>query len=112
MTAPYVLAGVAVSNLDDAIAWYSRLFNRRPDALPMPDVAEWRFPEGARLGLFADAERAGSASITFDEPDLSFCVQALRQEGIALVAEASSATAMTATVSDPDGNQLVFSQAR
>ncbi len=40
-----VLANVAVTDLDSAEQWYTRLFEREPDARPMSGLIEWHLSE-------------------------------------------------------------------
>jgi hypothetical protein len=43
-----VLASIAVKDLDSAVRWYEKLFNR-PPSRPMPEFAEWSFERGGSL---------------------------------------------------------------
>ncbi|MDB6060318.1 MAG: hypothetical protein JWM78_421 [Verrucomicrobiaceae bacterium] len=105
------LAGIAVNDLDSALVWYQQLFNRAADSRPMPEVAEWKFPNGGWIQIFQDRDRAGSSSVTL-------CVESLDDEVFELSAKAispgwenDSPLVKTVIVKDPDGNQLVFAQA-
>lgn len=112
MTINNALAGVAVAQLDDAVAWYTKLIGRAPDDRPMPDLAEYRFSAGGWLQLFADAKRAGSSSVTFAVGSLDDQLSALSKAGIAVGATTRTSFVDTAIVNDPDGNQIVFAQAK
>jgi predicted enzyme related to lactoylglutathione lyase len=107
-----VLAGVAVKDLDAATAWYSKLIGRPPQSRPMAEVAEWEFARGGWLQVFEDAERAGSSSVTFAEDDLDERLAELKSLGIVIGQTTDSDYVRTAIIADPDGNQLVFAQAR
>ena len=75
------LAGIAVRELDDAVAWYSRLIGRAPDSHPMPEVHEYRFPGGGWAQIFADADRAGKSSLTLTVDSIDDLIAALGGEG-------------------------------
>ena len=105
-----VLAGIAVTNLDEAIRWYARVLGAAPRR-PMPEVAEWQFARGGALQVFEDKERAGRSSVTFVVDSVDDQIAQLTASGIAIVRTVNSALARTATVSDPDRNQVVFAQA-
>ncbi len=62
MTVQNALAGVAVKNLEQAVAWYAKLIGRPADSHPMAEVYEYHFPAGGWLQIFADADRAGKSS--------------------------------------------------
>ena len=112
MTIKNALAGVAVRDLDVAIPWYERLLDRGPDARPMKEVAEWEFREGGWMQVFQDARRAGSSSVTLVENDLDVRLVDLKAKGITIDSSSSSDDVKTAIISDPDGNQIVFAEAR
>jgi predicted enzyme related to lactoylglutathione lyase len=103
------LAGVAVTNLDDAIRWYERVLEAAPRR-PMPEVAEWQFASGGALQVFVDAERAGRSSVTFVVSNVDDQIAALTAGGIQILNTTNSALVRTAIVKDPDSNQIVFAQ--
>jgi len=105
------LAGVAVKDFEAAVAWYSRVLERRPDACPMSELAEWKFASGGWLQVFADRKRAGSSSVTFAESDLDARVSELEKAGIEIGERSSTDYVKTAIIQDPDGNQIVFAEA-
>ena len=47
MTIQNMLAGVAVSDLDESVAWYAKVLGRGPDRRRMPDVAEFAVSRAA-----------------------------------------------------------------
>lgn len=106
------LAGVAVRSLEDSLPWYVRLLERTPDTRPMPGVAEWTFANGGCLQVFQDRQRAGASSATLVEDDLGQRLATLRAIGIPVGATSESDVVNTAIVEDPDGNQVVFAEAR
>jgi hypothetical protein len=64
-----VYAVTSSSRLEEAHAWYSRLFDRPADLHPMANVYEWHFGSGG-VQLVDDAQRAGSSMLTVIVPDL------------------------------------------
>ena len=105
-----VLAGIAVSDLDEAIPWYERILDRPPDARPMSEVAEWKFESGGWLQVFQDPDRAGQSSVTLVDSSIDQRVSALRAKGIEIGSTTDTDWVRTAIVADGDGNQLVFAQ--
>lgn len=112
MTIKNALAGVAVKDLDKAIAWYSKLLGRAPDQRPMPNDAEYEFQNGGWIQIFADGKRAGKSSVTLTVDDLDATLAALDDAGIAYAEPTRTDYVDTAIVTDPDGNQIVLAQAR
>jgi hypothetical protein len=105
------LAGIAVTNLASSLLWYQKLLGREADFHPMPEVAEWVFPKGGGLQVFQDAERAGSSSVTLTLGDLDRELGDLRRNGLVVDGHTQSPRVHTATLRDPDGNQVVLAQA-
>ena len=58
------LASVAVHEIKAATQWYAKVIGRPADATPMPELAEWKFPGGGWLQVYALPEQAGSCSCT------------------------------------------------
>ncbi len=106
------LAGIAVRDLRTAIPWYEKLFGRKADSHPMDQVAEWKFPRGGLLQVFQDVSRAGSSSVTLAVNDIEDEVDQLDRQGTQISQKSVSTSVRTATVQDPDGNQIVFAEAR
>ncbi len=114
MTVNRVLAALAVANVDSAAGWYERLVGRPADALPMPGLAEWHFPNSGAIQLVEDAERAGRSLLTLDVGDLKQELATLRERGLAPGAmdDTSSEIVLFATVTDPDGNAITLVEQR
>ena len=112
MTIKNALAGVAVKDLDTAIAWYGKLIGRAPDKRPMSTAGEYRFEKGGWMQIFADAERAGKSSVTLTVYDLDAKLAELDAAGIAYAEPTRTGYVDTAIITDPDGNQIVFAQAK
>jgi predicted enzyme related to lactoylglutathione lyase len=106
------LAGIPVRDISAAIIWYEKLLGRRPDSRPMASVAEWRFPSGGWIQLFQAPARAGTSSVTLAVSNLDEAAVDLKRKGIALGEPADSPMVKIASAKDPDGNQIVFAEAR
>ena len=78
-----VLAGVAVADFDDALAWYERLFGRAADRRPMDGLAEWHSPAGGALQVIHDGDRAGRGVVTLSADDLTGVVAGIEARGLA-----------------------------
>ncbi len=52
MTITNALAGIAVFNIDESLAWYQQLLGRPPDRTPQETVAEWEFANGCGIQVF------------------------------------------------------------
>lgn len=110
MSITNALAGIAVEDINIALAFYERLFGRAPDARPMSEVAEWKFSTGGWVQIFTDFDRAGASLVTLIVDDLAETLQDLSIHGIMPIARRQGDFAKTAIFRDPDGNQLIFSQ--
>ncbi|MFN8611784.1 MAG: VOC family protein [Vulcanimicrobiota bacterium] len=104
------LAGVAVRNLSAAETYYSHLLGRAPDFKPMPELIEWKFPDGGVLQVYLDKEgkRSGNCSISLVVDDLSSERNRLDQAGQAIHSPITDIW----IVQDPEGNQVVLTQPR
>jgi catechol 2,3-dioxygenase-like lactoylglutathione lyase family enzyme len=113
-SAPRVLAGLAVRDVDAALPWYERLFGRAPDARPMEILADYRFAGGGVVQLVADAERAGKSLLTLAVGDLERELSALRGRGVEAgpLDDTTSEKVLIASLADPDGNAITLVQQR
>jgi predicted enzyme related to lactoylglutathione lyase len=103
------LAGIAVNDIDKAVAWYEGLIGRPPDIRPMEHVAGWQFREGGWIEIFVDQSRAGKSTVIFAVVSLESQLDALAKNGIAVNRMVPSPLiGEVAIIEDPDGNQIVF----
>ena len=105
-----ILAQLIVSDHDASVAWYDRLFVREPDERPMPGLAEWKLTENAWVQVFADADKAGRSAVTIGVDDLDRHAQILAGNGIELDRRTTPRGQHLGSISDPDGNLIVFAQ--
>jgi catechol 2,3-dioxygenase-like lactoylglutathione lyase family enzyme len=102
-----VLAGIPVGDMDAAIDWYTRLLGRRPDAQPMPGLADWNFPNQQTLQLVLDTGRAGGGIVTLHVADIAAARDALAREDIHLdLDDTTSNKVEFGQLTDPDGNSI------
>jgi len=105
-----VLASVAVTDLESAVAWYGRLLEHGPESRPMPELAEWRFERGGWLQVYRLPERAGAGSFTLTVSDLDAEVRRIAALGIDVGQRTSGKWGSTLMMTDPDGNHIAFAE--
>jgi predicted enzyme related to lactoylglutathione lyase len=109
METEHVFAGLVVTDVDDAVAWYSKLFGRPPDIVPNDHEAMWQLAPSANLYVLADPARAGGGVAAVAVGDLAGTVAAVAGRGIPVgPIEAVGPFARKAEVVDPDGNTVAL----
>lgn len=108
MTLTAIYANLGCSDLRRSTGWYIDLFGRRPDATPMPGLAEWRHGDGAGLQLSEDAARAGKGAMTLVVADLRAERERLARLSPGEVEEGDEV--LLVRLADPDGNLVVLAQ--
>ena len=104
MTISNAMASVAVKDIRAAARWYEKVFGRPADSTPTPELAEWKFPTGGWLQVYALPERAGSCSCTLVVSDIDLEAARLKKLGVATGGQASGTQVKVFMVKDPDGN--------
>lgn len=104
-----VLASIAVKDLDSAVRWYEKLFNR-PPSRPMPEVAEWSFERGGSLQVYQLPERAGFGSFTLVVTSVEEQIPQLDKLGIDTTNRTSGDRVRTVMITDPEGNHIAFAE--
>lgn len=108
---PDVFAGIPVTDLDTARAWYERLTGEPPFMQPNDDEYVWRLEEHSWIYVVRDAERAGNALLTVIVDDLDAQVAGLAERGLTtLPIETMDNGVRTAEIRDPAGNLIKFGQ--
>ena len=104
-----LFAGVPISNLEAAQAWYSTVFGRPPDIIVADDEVMWRFSDSAWLYIVVDAARAGHAIATLCVADLDATLESIAGRGITggPVAPVGDG-GRKAVFKDVDGNSISF----
>jgi hypothetical protein len=109
--ATHVFAGIHVSDLKDAVAWYERLTGRAPDLVPNEREAAWRMTGTGWLCLIADSGRAGTAQHTILIDDLDAAIAELGRRGLAAGAvEPVGPGGRRTLLHDPDHNSVALAQ--
>lgn len=106
-----LLAHCTVTDLVRAEEWYTRLFDRGPDARPMPGLAEWHLSGTFGLQVWSEPERAGHSSVVLDETDLDAAAQHATQVGIRHEGPQPGGGSRILVLVDPDGNRVVLTGA-
>jgi predicted enzyme related to lactoylglutathione lyase len=111
MRVDYVFAGLAVDDLDNAMAWYERLLGRPADLLPNASEAVWQLAETASLCVVVDPDRAGRGVATLVVDDLDGWLAEARTRGVVPppIQEIPGA-GRKAVVTDPDGNAVSLAE--
>jgi len=106
----HLIAGVAVSDLDAGIDWYTRFFGRAPDMRAGEEIL-WDVDEHATLFIEPNAAQAGAGRITLIAAGLDALLERLASQGIEHEpVETYSNGVRHAKVPDPDGNALAFAE--
>jgi predicted enzyme related to lactoylglutathione lyase len=104
----HVFAGLPVSDLDAALAWYARLFGRAPDRRPAADEAVWQLAPGGHVYVVCDPSRAGDGRITLAVLDLDAELRRLAGANLHATVEVLGSGVRRASLRDPDGTSIAL----
>jgi glyoxylase I family protein len=104
----HTFAGLPVSDYAAVYDWYVRLLGRPADMFPHEREAVWRLTPSASIYVVQDGERAGSGLVTLALDDLDAHERRLSAAGLTLTEESGAASPRRLTITDADGNRLVF----
>jgi catechol 2,3-dioxygenase-like lactoylglutathione lyase family enzyme len=108
---PDVFAGLPVSDLDAARAWYERLTGAPPFMQPNDDEYVWQLEEHSWIYVVRDAQRAGNGLLTVLVDDLDDQIAELAERGLTTdPTETMGNGVRTAEIRDPAGNLIKFGQ--
>jgi predicted enzyme related to lactoylglutathione lyase len=111
MRVDFVFAGIPVVDRDAALAWYERALGRPPDLVPNADEAAWQLTDSAWICLERDPAHAGAVRHTVLVGDLHALVAELEGRGAPPAPiETIPGKALTAVLTDPDGNRIQLGQ--
>jgi predicted enzyme related to lactoylglutathione lyase len=102
---------MTVADLDNAVEWYARLFGRKPDANPMEGLFEWHLTDTFGVQVWAEPDRAGRSTMVLDVSDLDARARDLDRLGVRHDGPQDASTARVLTLTDPEGNRIVFTAA-
>jgi catechol 2,3-dioxygenase-like lactoylglutathione lyase family enzyme len=108
MTFDSVLAQSTVSDLPAAERWYTLLWDRPPDARPMPGLLEWRLAGASGLQVWSEPDRAGRSTVVLATGALDAAVARLRAAGLAPEEPQPGGSGRVLVLADPDGNRVVL----
>jgi predicted enzyme related to lactoylglutathione lyase len=113
MDVDVLFAGIAVSDLNTALAWYERFFDRRADIVAHETEVMWQITERGWLYVLRDVGRAGSSIVTLAVPDVDAAASAIASRDIEVGPIAPEGDAgMKAIALDPDGNTVAIIEVR
>ena len=104
-----LFAGVPVTDIAPARAWYERLFGRPPELVPHEREVAWQLAEAGWIYVVEDPGRAGKSLLTLIVEDLDAEVASVAERGLAADARAEGPPRKAEFV-DPDGNKMTFGQ--
>jgi catechol 2,3-dioxygenase-like lactoylglutathione lyase family enzyme len=108
---PEVFAGLPVTDLGAARAWYERLTGEPPFMQPNDDEYVWRLEEHAWIYVVRDAQRAGHGLLTVIVDDLDAQLAGLAERGLTTdPVETMRNGVRKAEIRDPDGNRITYGQ--
>jgi hypothetical protein len=103
-----LFAGIRVSHLPAARAWYERLLGE-PSFFPNAAEIVWTLADGRSVYIQEDAGRAGGALITVFVDDLDSVISQISSRGLdPAERETYSNGVSKATYRDDDGNEVGF----
>jgi Glyoxalase/Bleomycin resistance protein/Dioxygenase superfamily len=107
----HVFAGIGVSDIRGASAWWERLVGRPPDLVPNNNEVAWQLTDGGWIYLIGDTRRAGRGLVTVLVDDIDAEVARMAERGIeAPPVEELPGLVRTTRITDPDGNEIQFGQ--
>jgi glyoxylase I family protein len=103
----FVLAVVAVSDIETGKSWYTKLFGREPDNNPMPNLVEWQVTSSAWVQVTEDPQRAGNGMLNLAVSDIEEAARELREMGLDAgeIIEANKGVRLC-PITDPDDNKV------
>jgi catechol 2,3-dioxygenase-like lactoylglutathione lyase family enzyme len=102
-----LFAGMPVSDLERAKAWYSLVLGAEPSFLPNDREAVWTLEDQRHVYVVVDEERAGGGHLTLFVADLAARAARIAERGIAPTTDETYGNGVRKLeYHDPDGNQL------
>src|SRR5215208_5095589 len=104
-----LFAGILVSDLETAQAWYERLLGAEPSFFPNDAEAVWTLAEHRHVYVQLDPERAGRSLVTLMVEDLDALTAGIGDRGIEPADRETYANGVRkVTYRDADGNEIGF----
>jgi catechol 2,3-dioxygenase-like lactoylglutathione lyase family enzyme len=105
-----IYAQLSCSDLAGSIRWFASVFEREPDARPMPGLAEWHHDEKAGFQLFENKQNAGHGTLTLIVDDVRDQHTRLSNAGMEPGDVQPADYTTIVRLRDPDGNLVVLAQ--
>jgi predicted enzyme related to lactoylglutathione lyase len=105
-----IYAQLNCSDLTASLDWYATLFERDPDAQPMPGLAEWHHGRQAGFQLYQDERNAGHGTLTLIVEKVREEHERLTRASLSPGPVESADYTMIMQLKDPDGNLVVLAQ--
>jgi catechol 2,3-dioxygenase-like lactoylglutathione lyase family enzyme len=107
--APYLFAGIPVSDFAAALAWYEKLLGSPPSSFPHESEAVWELADHRSVYVVLRPEHAGHALLTVIVDDLDALVAGVAQRGLEPAQRETYPNGVRkVTFADPDGNEIGF----
>lgn len=106
-----VLASCTVTDLDRAERWYATVFEREPDARPMPGLLEWHLGDACGVQVWSEPDRAGRSGVVLGVDDLDAVATRVAQAGLDHDGPEPGGGERILQLLDPDGNRVVLAGA-
>ena len=105
----HLFAGICVTDLDAAKAWYEKLFGLPPSFLPNDTEAVWDLADHRAIYVELQPEHAGHARHTLFVDDLDTVVAGITERGLEPVKrETYDNGVRKIEYRDPDGNEIGY----
>jgi hypothetical protein len=109
MTVINVLAHLELTEFDDGVAWYSKLFGREPDRRPMDGCAEWQLAGTGGVQVYDGENAPGTLIIGVSRIDETAADLATRDITLDITT-VESGQFRVAALKDPSGNTVMFTE--
>ena len=103
----HIFGGIAVSDFQRSLAWYTLLFGTPPAFFPNDREAVWMIADQRWLYIIVDQRRAGGAVQTIMVDDLDDVIKEIAKRGLDFTDEERPAeNTRKVMYHDPDGNEI------
>jgi predicted enzyme related to lactoylglutathione lyase len=100
---------VRISDYEEGMLWYEKLFNRKPDFIPHEDFAEWEITKGAWLQVAKGIPTNGNGPLRLGVKDIKNERKRLIDELNIAIEDVNTREGVPAawcTFEDPYGNRI------
>lgn len=109
MDIEFFFAAMSVTDIAAATAFYAKVLGREPDDRSMDTLVQWRY-DRAGIQLFADADKAGHATMTLVVPDMDAAGELLAAQDIDIASIQRGDYGGIARFRDPHGIEIVLAE--